>query len=179
MEQTVNYEFFVIGLIVLVIVGTFLGAGENRKIIVFNDYDDLGLSFLVSASYFIIYYLFLFIGLNPIYGMYLGLTVSCILLFFLIYRTFNINNRNFLKTFLALITKLPLATIWLLSLLAVLDPSGKKASKRRQNRAIGLVLLTLLTPVIGFVVVNKDGSRFNPASWIRGRRVGSRIRSHL
>ncbi len=44
----------------MIILGVILGFGDNRKIVVFSDYDDLGLTFLIQVSYFLIIYL----GLN-------------------------------------------------------------------------------------------------------------------
>jgi hypothetical protein len=39
---------------VLIIIGIFLGAGEKRKIVVFSNFNDLGLTFLIPASLLLI-----------------------------------------------------------------------------------------------------------------------------
>jgi hypothetical protein len=41
-----------------------------------------------------------------------------------------------------------------------------------------MVILAILTPIPGLLVLNKEGSLFNPKSWLAGRRVGN-IRNHL
>ncbi|WP_178863469.1 hypothetical protein [Thiomicrorhabdus cannonii] len=49
-EMNIRNIILLIGL-VIVVFASFMGAGENRKIIVFKDYDDLGLSFHAPVSY--------------------------------------------------------------------------------------------------------------------------------
>ncbi len=104
--------------------------------------------------------------------------VSGILAIKLLINTYLDNNRKILKTLLAFLTKIPLGVIWMINFINVLDPSGKTINERRQNRRNALVVLTLLTPIIAGLVVNKEGSFFNPKSWIRRRRVGE-IRDYL
>ena len=48
----------------MIILGVILGFGDNRKIVVFSDYDDLGLTFLIPVSYFLIIYLGLKFGIS-------------------------------------------------------------------------------------------------------------------
>lgn len=50
MDQQTGSEIVFYGLLIIIIVGVFLGAGRNRRIVVFSDYDDLGLTFLIPAS---------------------------------------------------------------------------------------------------------------------------------
>jgi hypothetical protein len=38
--------------------------------------------------------------------------------------------------------------------------------------------MAILTPIIGMLVVKREGSMFNPKEWIKGRRIGG-IRNHL
>jgi len=60
----------------------------------------------------------------------------------------------------------------------MLNPTGKTATKRRKNRGMALVIMALITPIIGMLVVNKEGSIFNPRDWVKGRQIGS-IRDHI
>ncbi len=60
----------------------------------------------------------------------------------------------------------------------MLKPSGATAAERRSSRGTAMIVLAILTPIIGLVVANKEGSLFNPKDWIRGRRVGG-MRHHL
>lgn len=172
------YDIVLIGLFVVVVIGVFKGAGDNRTIIVFADYDDLGLSLLIPASYFLISLLFRIFGGHHYIGMSLGACVAIWLSIILIKNTYIANGQNKASTVLAVLTKVPLSIVWFISLLNLLNPGGK-GRQRTSNRAIALVVLTILTPVLGMLVVNKSGSLFNPKDWIKGRRVGSGVRSSL
>lgn len=115
---------------------------------------------------------------NPTTGFILGGVVSFILFLILAKNTYIDNNRHLAKSILAFITKVPLAIIWIANLIQLLNPSGT-GNKRRQNRGQALVILTLITPIISLLVVNKSGSYFNPKSWITGRKGGSSIRDNM
>lgn len=172
------YEAFLIGAFIIVVVGVFKGAGANRSIIVFADYDDLGLSILIPASFVLISLLFRLFGGNPAIGMMIGAAVALWLLVILIKNTFIANANRIGPTALALATKIPLSVIWFLSLVNTLNPSGT-GRQRASNRALAILILALLTPILGLLVVDKSGSTFNPRNWIKGRRVGSVVRSNL
>ncbi len=164
----------------VVIFGIVMGWGENRKIVVFSNYNDLGLTFLIPASFLLIYLLFVnFFGGKPQYAIALGSVVSGGLLILLSINTLKDNGNDPLKALLALITKLPLAIIWILNLFTLLNPGGKNARQRAQSRGIALVILTILTPIIAMLVVDKNGSAFNPKNWLKGRRGVGGIRNHL
>jgi hypothetical protein len=49
MEGYNIYNIILLVYFSIVITGIFLGAGKNRTIIVFRDYDDLGLTFLIPT----------------------------------------------------------------------------------------------------------------------------------
>lgn len=172
------YDIVLIGLFVVVVIGVFKGAGDNRTIIVFADYDDLGLSILIPASYFLISFLFRAFGGHPYIGISLGACVAIWLSVILIKNTYISNAQDRAATLLAVLTKIPLSVVWFISLLGVLNPSGQ-GRKRTSNRALALVVLTILTPVLSMLVVDKSGSLFNPKDWIKGRRVGPVVRSNL
>jgi len=162
----------------IMIITMFKGAGENRSVVVFRDYNDLGLTFLIPASALLIIVLFLSFGGNPQFGMILAMTVALVLFGILIKNSYEDNEGSIVYTIMAIMTKMPLGILWLLSFFTMLNPSGKTAKKRRESRAIALMLLAILTPLMGILVANKEGSYFNPKEWIKGRRVGS-IRTHL
>tara|TARA_Y100001963_G_scaffold118820_1_gene165616 strand:- start:977 stop:1504 length:528 start_codon:yes stop_codon:yes gene_type:complete len=172
------YNAVLIVFVFIIVLGVFKGFGENRSIIVFRDYDDLGLTFLVPTSFFLITYIFTMLGGNQNIGMLIGGIVAVFLFIKLVKNTYTDNGGNIGKCALALITKLPLAIIWIFNLIQLLNPSGT-GSQRRKSRGQALVILTLLTPIIGMLVVDKSGSYFNPKSWIKGRRVGPTIRNGL
>ena len=88
------------------------------------------------------------------------------------------NDRVIWKVMLVLITKLPLAFLWVINLISLISPSGQTAKQRRESRVNALLILAIITPIIGLLVVNKSGDLFNPKQWIKGKRVGS-IRNHM
>lgn len=178
-EPSIIYNILLIIFLGLVIFGIVKGYGDNRTIIVFKNYDDLGLTFLVPASFFLVTYIFQMLGGNADIGFGLGAIVAIGLLGVLIRNTYQDNGQDVGKCLVALITKLPLGVFWVLNLINLLNPGGRTGTDRRRNRGQALVILTILTPIIGMLVVDKSGSYFNPRNWIFGRRVGPTIRNNL
>ena len=176
-------DYYSIGLtigFITVITGIVLGWGDNRKIIVFRDYNDLGLTFLVPASFVLIYLIFVnLLGGNPLYAQVIGGLISSCLMILVIINTYNDNKRNISCTLLSLATKMPLTIIWLINIFTLLNPSGKTARQRSQSRGTALIILTILTPIIAQLVVDRSGSYFNPKGWLKGRRGVSHIRNSL
>ena len=172
------WQLFILVYFIVMIVTMFKGYGENRTVIIFRDYNDLGLTFLIPASFVLIFYLFMMFGGKPSWGMGLALVVSVSLFVILVKNTYEDNNKAMLPTVLSIMTKVPLGIIWIMNFITMLNPSGKTASKRRKSRGTALVILAILTPIIGMLVVEKEGSLFNPRDWIKGKRIGS-IRNHL
>ena len=176
-----GYNIYNIGLLIgfsIVIIGIFLGAGKNRKIIVFKDYDDLGLTFLIPTSFFGIIFIFHMFGGSPKFSIPLAAIVSFILFCIMIKNSYIDNDRVIWKLLLSVVTKLPLAFLWVINLMSLIKPSGQTAKQRRENRANALLILAIITPIIGLLVVDKSGALFNPKQWIKGKRVGS-IRNHM
>jgi hypothetical protein len=178
MDNITIYDILIVIYFIIVIIGIIKGSGKNRTIIIFQDYDDLGLSFLVPSSFILIQLIFSMLGVNTTISNIVAWLVSGFLLIKLIINTYYINNRNFFKTILALLTKIPLAVIWIVNLEEALNPSGK-GHQRVKNRGRALAILTFLTPIINLLVVDKTGKFFNPRGWIKGRRVGNSIRNNL
>lgn len=173
-----GYNIVLFTAFTIVIIGIFLGAGKNRTIIVFQDYDDLGLTFLIPASFFGIIFIFHMFGGNPTYSVPLAAVVAFILFSIMVKNSYVDNDRVIWKVLLALITKLPLAFLWVINLISLIKPSGQTAKQRRENRANALLILAIITPIIGLLVADKSGELFNPKQWIKGKRVGG-IRSHM
>ncbi len=172
------WQVFLLTYFIIMIVTMFKGYGENRTVVIFRDYNDLGLTFLIPASFVLIYYLFTMVGGNPTWGVGLALVVSLVLFAMLAKSTYEDNHRALVPTILSIMTKVPLGIIWIISFITMLNPGGKTAAERRKNRGTALVIMGILTPIIGMLVVNKEGNLFNPRDWIKGRRIGS-IRKHL
>lgn len=170
------YQIAVVISLAAIITGIYKGFGDNRTIVVFRNYDDLGLTFLVPAAFFLCWIGMTNLGVDPrLAGGFAGL-VDLWLTVILARNTYADNGNHAGKTALALFTKLPLAFIWVFNLIQIFNPGGRTAA---QSRGSAILVLTLLTPVIGFLVVDKTGSFFNPKQWISERRVGAGIRSHL
>lgn len=163
---------------IILILGVVLGCGSNRRIVVFHDYDDLGLTFMVPASFVLIVYLFGMFGADQRVATIVGGVVASGIFMRVAWTTFLANGNNIFRTLLALVTKVPVSIIWILNLLQLLNPSGKGAERSR-NRGQALIILTLMTPILGLLVVNRSGSFFNPRQWLHGRRIGGGIRDHL
>lgn len=103
-----------------------LWGGLDRKKVVFSNYNDLCLTFLILASFLLIYLLFVnFFGGKPQYAIALGSVVSGGLLILLGINSLKDNGNDPLKALLALVTKLPLAIILILNLFTLLNPSRK------------------------------------------------------
>ena len=179
LESSYNgYQIFLLGYFILMIITMFKGYGDNRTIIIFRDYNDLGLTFLIPASVYLVFILFTSFGGNQQLALLLALGIGLVLFGILAKNTYIDNNRSMLRTILVIMTKMPLGILWFLNFITMLNPSGKTAAERRKNRGGALIILAILTPILGMLVVNKEGSFFNPKDWIKGQRVGS-MRDHL
>lgn len=173
------YQIAVVVSLVTIVTGICKGLGENRTIVVFRNYDDLGLTFLIPVSLALCFFVLIYLGVNTAVALVLAGCIALWLLAILTRNTYVDNGNHLGKTALALLTKLPLAFVWIFNLIWMLNPSGRTDSQRARSRLSAILVLTVLTPVIGLLVVDKTGSFFNPKQWISGRRVGSGIRSHL
>ena len=171
-------DFLLVCYFIIVIIGIFLGFGEKRKIVVFKNYDDLGLTFLVPASYFLIIYIFTWIGISYKIANFVAWIVVGVIMIKIFINTYLDNNRQILKTLLAFITKIPLGVIFVFHLLNIIYPDGKTQKQKRENREKSLAILILLTPIIGGLVVEKKGKFFNPKNVLKYKRVGN-IRKYL
>ena len=56
------HDAILIVVLAILLLGIVLGCGSRRKIVVFSNYDDLGLTFLAPVSAFVISYLFMLCG---------------------------------------------------------------------------------------------------------------------
>jgi len=173
-----GYQIFLMGYFMLMLITMFKGYGKNRTVIIFRDYNDLGLTFLIPASVYLIFVLFTSFGGNQQLAMFLAIGVALTLFAILVKNTYLDNNKSMLHTSLAIMTKMPLGIIWFLNFITMLNPSGKTATQRRKNRGVALIILAILTPLMTLLVANKEGSLFNPKDWIKGKRVGN-MRDHL
>lgn len=160
-------EYFLIAIITITLFGIFLGVTE--KIVVYRDYNDLGIIFLMGLFPFIISYLFMLNNSN-IYQDFLFLLLSiaeggCLL--FVFARTYQDNN-NIVQALIAFITKIPLSILFIVNLISFIAPTGKNFQERAKKRQSGLVWIMFLSPILFKLVRNKTGF-FNPERTLRGR----------
>lgn len=168
------YNIVLTAIFSVVILGIFWGAGKNRKIIVFRDYDNLGLTFLIPTAFFGIIFLFHIFGGNPLYSTVLAGVIYFILLIILVKNSYADNNRVIWKLLFWLPSYHSLFYGWLIYFHSL----NQVVKQRRESRATALLVLTTITPIIGILVVDKHGEPFSPRQWIKGKRVGN-IQNHM
>lgn len=178
-DGSVILNIIMFGIVTIIALGAILGFGDKRKIVVYEDYDDIILTFSVTALAF---FAFICLG-NSESGLFYALLgysltlASLYVLGFTVWRTFKANHKSLWKTALAVVTKFPLAFLWIWLIKELLNPSGKSGFERATNRASALMFLALLTPIISALIVEKTG-HFSPRGILKGKRIGS-VRNHL
>lgn len=143
------------GLVVLV--GIVLGFTE--KVIIFRNYNDLGLVFLAGVSLIIGPLMMVLTRGESLSIIIVGLSLIALaggLLIYLIVRTF-VDNRSIVLSILALVTKLTLSVLFLFNVVSLLSPSGKTQAQRAKSRGSALLWLIFLTPLIIRLVRDKEG----------------------
>ncbi len=150
-----QWEYVIAGFLCVVILGAALGI--TRKIVVFENYNDLFLTF-ATALIPTLLYSFSFASGLPIDGpiAMVAWALSAAALLYVIYCTFKSNSGIF-SAVLALITKLPLGIFFIFMLLDFITPSGKSAANRAESRRTGFIALLLLSPVIYKLVETHEG----------------------
>jgi uncharacterized protein YhhL (DUF1145 family) len=160
--------------------GTFRGYGDDRKIVVFANYDDLGLSFLSLFLGLFIYFISSWIiGMGDVISIISASIISTILFAILWGRTYRANNENIFNSLIAFVTKLTLSFVWLIQIINILNPIRKDDQSRKNSKIVSSFILLILTPILGKLVVDKRGSKFNPFKWIEGEKLDGVVREHL
>lgn len=146
--KTLPNEYYIYGIIGILLLGIILGF--TRTITVYRDFADLTKVFmLVLAPIGLFYILGNKIDNHILRNIFIG--IEGLLLVWIIVTTF-IDNRNILKTLLALITKIPLGVIFAIYLVNLISPSGKN---RKQSRGIAGIVMLFLAPILYALVRNK------------------------
>ena len=151
LSQTDTNNLIFIGLLFPIIIGIVLG--WQKRIVIFNNYDDLGLTFLSFIIPFPAFLIYGYLGQSKI-TLYFFLTLELILVLYLIYRLLKYFY-YFIYTFLALYTKFPISFIYLLNLLSVLDNLLNK--NKRNKSLLSVIFLFVLTPILTKLIKNKSG----------------------
>jgi cbb3-type cytochrome oxidase subunit 3 len=141
-------EIGLTSVLMICIIGCTLGVKE--KIVIFRNYDDLGLVFLAVVP--------LFIGFITAIGWILIPSVlsSSTICLWLLVRTWQ-DNGSVWKVIIALPTKLALSILFIAFVWDLLAPSGKTQSARAAQRGLAAAILAVLTPVIYCLVKEKTG----------------------
>lgn len=152
LTQTDIYNLIFIGLLLPIVIGIVLG-WQNR-IVIFNNYDDLGLtflSFILPIPAFLIYGYF---GQSKV-TLYFFIILELLLFLYLIYKSFIDNKKNIFFTILALYTKFPISFLYLINLMSVID--GQINKNRKNKSVLSIVFFAILTPILTKLVKNKTG----------------------
>ncbi|MFZ3116363.1 MAG: hypothetical protein WA133_00265 [Syntrophales bacterium] len=160
--------YTLIAWVVIIVLGVILGI--KKKIVVFRDYNDLGLVFLLGLVPIVLMYIF---SITAEKSRNVAFTftaiVEVIIFLWLIIRTFK-DNGNPVYGLLALATKISLSVLFIINLLDFVTPSGKTSSPRASARRKGFAFLLLLTPIVFALVRNKEGI-FNPERTLASRGI--------
>lgn len=151
------WGYILIGWAAIVLLGAILG--WNQKIVVFRNYNDLGMVFASGVSIYaaiIVAITFASESKSMQALSFFLIAIAVFLLIYLIARTF-IDNKSFFLGALALVTKITLSGLFLFNLISLLSPSGKTQRQRSKDRSNALLWLIFLTPVIYHLVRDKEG----------------------
>lgn len=163
-----NHQLLLVIFIITVITGILLGF--KKTIVVYRNYDDLGMVFLLGVFPAIYQIISGFISepgpLNILYWFFSA--VEVLIFIFVIKRTFR-DNSNPILAILALITKIPLSVLFIYVLFSFISPSGSTQSEQRKSRMGAGLLLAVLTPIVLALVQERSGV-FNPSN-IRPRKM--------
>lgn len=132
----------------ITITGSILGLKE--RVVIFRNYDDLGLVFLVVAPLCIGFITQILWILIPAIVSGVGLCV------WLTWRTWQ-DNGSAWKVLVALPTKLVLSVLFIAFVWELLSPSGKTQLARAKQRGTAAAILAVITPVIYRLVKEKVG----------------------
>ena len=152
LSTTDIHNLIFLGLAIPFIFGIVMGC--MNKITIFNDYNDLGLTFFMLIFPIPMMYLYIWLGKSQVM-LYVFILIEVILLGFLMYRSFIDNRKNFFSTILSLYTKIPLSIIYLFNLFLVFDDIFSK--NRIKRNKFSFLLIAILTPIAAKLVRNKTG----------------------
>ena len=171
-----TYLGFIVSAFVLVIVlGVVLGV--RRHVLVFRNFDDVALIFFsqLFLAFTVFPLLFLALGTGMRILCYTLLAVSLGIFLYMMYRTFDDNDREIAPTAVALLTKLVFSWLIILSIGNVLNPGGQNATQKSNQRGTGFVRLFILVPLIMALVVDPMAGVYSPR-WLKSTVGGTRLR---
>ena len=141
-----------IGLLIPIVAGIVMGF--LNKIVIFDNYDDLGLTFLMFILPVPMIYIYGFLGKSQ-YTLYFFLFIEILILCFILYKSFINNRKNIFYTLLALYTKIPLSFLYLINLLLIIDDLFDKKFNRKTK--LLFMVFAIFTPIMAKLVRDKTG----------------------
>lgn len=150
-------KYLYAGLAVLML-GIILGF--TKTITVYRDYADLTKTFMLVLAPVALFYMLGDKIENRVLQNILFVVEGLLILWIII--TTYLDNRNILKTLLALITKIPLSVIFAFYMINLISPSGSNSSQRRQSRGISAIIMLFLSPILYGLVRNRSWSVKQP-----------------
>lgn len=165
---------FLVGIIFFFII-VYMAYSEAKKfketegqngVVVYTDYYDV----FKCLSIFLVPLIIMYIGggFGQIKAAIIAsILYSSIMTLHIAYISAKLNSLKMLP--IIILVKLIISIIWVYALKEMLSPSGKNSSSRRDSRAIAVMILMVITPIINILILNKDGSALIQAQ-LRGRR---------
>lgn len=178
MQEIINENLFLLSFItifLLISITMYKGMGDNRTIVIYEDYNDLGLSFFAPFSGVFTFMILSNIEFLKNYALIVSFTIMIILLLRLVVDTYISNNKNIIKTFFAYFTKVVLAITLVFHIFNVFNPSGDSEEERSSSMWSSIFFLIIFIPLIKKLIVKNRGSKINPFEWIRPRTQYSKI----
>lgn len=170
-----NIIFILIILLIFIILITyFKGKDGNRSIVVYEDWNDVGLSFfsIVFPIFGII--IMMNIQLMSPYALQVGLILMIILLGKLAVNTYKSNGGNMIFFLMAYITKIFFGLTLFAQIMNVISPD--KDENGESNFWSSILILIFVIPMVNNLVVHKNqGSKINPFAWITKRTQFTRF----
>lgn len=170
-----NTLLIIIALVLITTVVTyFKGKDGSRSIVVYEDWNDVGLSFFAIIFPIFVTTIMLNSDFFSQYAPHVGLVLMVILLSKLAMHTYKSNNGNISFFLMAFITKIFLGMTLFTQIINVISPSEDEDGN--SNFWSAVLILLIVIPMVNNLVVNKNqGSKINPFAWISKRTHFTKI----
>lgn len=159
---------------IILIVTYFKGNDSSRLIVVFEDWNDVGLSFFSIIFPIFITIIIMNIQFLSAYAILIGLVLMFMLLSKLALHTYKSNSGNIIYFLMAYVTKIILGMTLFIQVMNVISPDADEEGN--SNFWSAVLILVIVIPVVNNLVVNKkQGSKINPFAWISKRTKFTRL----
>lgn len=164
-----NTFLTIAGLVLITTIMTyFKGKDEDRSIVVYEDWNDVGLSFFAIIFPMFVTIIMLNSESFSQYAPQIGLVLMVVLLGKLAIHTYKSNSGNILLFLMAFITKIFLGMTLFIQIMNVIFPSEDEDGN--SNFWSAVLILLIVIPIVNNLVVNKNqGSKVNPFAWMSSR----------